>query len=244
MARSRTSSRTSRAQRQKQSRMRLIAVVVVVAVVFVGVMIALSQLGQSESALDLDRSYDEYTQEVDRSEEGVGYAIGDPDAPATLTVFSDFSCPHCYDLSIPIHEIIDEYVPSGDVRVVYKPVAFVNPPYSGPAASAAICAGEQGKFWEMHDQIWVLYEETGPGAYVPANLNTAAQTIGLDQAAFRRCYNDTATVTEIDNVISEAQAKGITGTPTMFLNGEPLPYRGEEVAFTDMANAIEAAAGQ
>lgn len=243
MSRSRSSSRGSRAKRQ-QSRTRLILVVVVVAVVLVGLLIVLSQLGQGETAVALDRDYDVYTQEADRSEDAVGYAIGSPDAPATLVEYSDFSCPHCFDLSVVMHDVIDEYVADGSVRVVFKPISFVNPPYSAPAAAAAVCAGEQGKFWEMHDQIWALYEQTGPGAYVPSNLNSAAQAIGLDTTEFRRCYNDSETASEVTAVITEAQSKGITGTPTMFLNGEPLPYRGAEVAYTDIANAIEAVAGE
>jgi protein-disulfide isomerase len=229
-----------RAQRQRRSRRTILIVgVLVVAVVVVGVVIALTGPGRGAVAA-VDTNYDGLTQEVDRTGEAPGFAIGDPDAPVTLIEYSDFSCPHCHDLSGTIDRLIEEDVAAGDLRIVYKPVSFVNPPYSRPAAQAAICAAEQGKFWEMHDQIWALYNSAGPGAYTQRQLAAAAEAIGLDGGAFRSCFVSSDTSAQVDAVLSEAQVRGINGTPTLYLNGQQFPYRGAETAYADLKAAIEA----
>lgn len=244
MSRSQT---RQRAQERRESRSRrrtqMIIAVVVVAVAVVAILVLLSRPG-ADPAVAVDSSYDGLTQEVLRDELGIGLAIGDPDAPVTLTEYSDFSCPHCADLSVTIHKLIDDYVRDGQLRIVYKPVAFVYPPYSTLAAQAAICAADQGQGWEMADQIWGLYNNTGPGAYTQQQFVTAAGNIGLDTSTFRTCFSSGATSQAVQGVIDEAQSLGISGTPTVYLNGEPLIYRGAEEAYGDFSAAIDQALGQ
>lgn len=232
-----------RTQRQRRGRIFLIVGVLVVAVVIVGAVILLTG-PRSGAVAAVETNYDGLVQQVDRSTgQGPGYAIGDPDAPVTLVVYSDFSCPHCHDLTATIHRLIDEYVPVGQLRVVYKPISFVNPPYSRPAAQAAICAGDQGAFWEMHDQIWAFYENAGPGAYTQRQLAGAAEAIGLDGNAFRSCFVSADTTSQVDAVLAEAQTLGITGTPTLFINGQQVGYRGADTAYADLKAAIETELG-
>ena len=97
----------------------------------------------------------------------LAFAIGNPEARVTVVEYSDFSCPHCNDLSPAIERLIQEYVREGDVRVIYKPVVFVYPERSVPAGlAAAVCAAEQDKFWEMHDAIWEISSSVvGADAY-------------------------------------------------------------------------------
>ncbi len=232
-----------RSQRQRRSRRTFLIVGVLVAAIgVVGIVIALTGPGRGAVAA-VDTNYEGLTQEVDRTGEGPGFAIGDPNAPVTLIEYSDFSCPHCHDLTGAIHQLIDEYVTAGDLRVVYKPISFVNPPYSRPAAQAAICAGEQGKFWEMHDQIWALYDSTGPGAYTQRQLAASAEAIGLDGNEFRSCFVSSDTSSQVDAVLAEAQVRGINGTPTLYINGQQVGYRGADTAYADLKAAIEAELG-
>ena len=58
-----------------------------------------------------------------------------------------------YEIVPTMHQLIQDYVKAGKLRIVYKPVTFVHPPYSNEAAAAAICAAQQGQFMEMYDQI-------------------------------------------------------------------------------------------
>jgi protein-disulfide isomerase len=87
-------------------------------------------------------------------------SLGDPNAPVTIIEFSDFQCPYCrrfWEQTLP--QLKSEYIDTGKVRLVYRdyPLSTIHPG-ALPAAMAAGCANEQGKFWEYHDQI---FEEQG-----------------------------------------------------------------------------------
>jgi protein-disulfide isomerase len=235
---------SSRTQKRRQAQTRLIIIVTIGALLLFGGLVLLSLLPGNTDPISAAADYTGLQQEVIRTDTGLGFAIGDPDAPVTLVDYSDFSCPHCNELAGIIHQLINDYVRSGDLRVIYKPISFVNPPYSGPAAQAAICAGEQGKFWEMHDLIWSLYESAGPGGYTQRALVARAETLDLDIDAFRACYTSSETSRAVTDVLLEAQEKGITATPTLFVNGEEVVYRGADYAYADLAAAIRTNLGE
>lgn len=230
-----------RASRRRRQQTTLIVIIVAAAVILAGLLIFIS-IPRTETASG-NVNYEELTQEIDHSG-ALGFAIGDPDAPVTLEVYSDFSCPHCYSLSSVIHRVIGELAANGQVRVVYKPIAFVNPPYSGPAATAAICAGEQGQFWQMHDQIWALYGQyRSAGAYTRPALFSLAEDLNLDMDAFSTCFDSPETASEVQAVIDEALGMGIYGTPTLLANGQQIYLNNIDTAYDTIKAAIEAAAG-
>ena len=140
----------SKRQRKQRSRMGWwIGGMSVGAVAVAGLMIAISQPG----AVPLEPlDYEGISQTIDQTG-AVGFALGKADSPVTLVEYSDFSCPHCYALAPTIHRLIREYVRDGRLRIVYKPISFVSPPASTLAAQAAVCAGNAGRFWQMHDGI-------------------------------------------------------------------------------------------
>jgi protein-disulfide isomerase len=229
-----------REQRQRQSRIRLIVGVVIVAVVLTGVLILISIPRSSSSAAVAD--YSSFNQAIDDSG-AIGFSIGEDSAPVTVVEYSDFSCPHCYDLSQYIDRLIEEYVSDGSLRIVYKPVSFVNPPYSIPAAQAAVCAAQQGKFWEMQAQIWNLYAAKSPAGYTRPNLLDQAVAIGLDQDTFATCYSSEDTLAQVRGVLDEVQTLGIQGTPTLYVNGQQINYPGPEAFYNQMVSVIEAQTG-
>jgi protein-disulfide isomerase len=241
---SQSSSRQQLKQRRSRRRRQqtiLIVVIVAVAVILAGLLIFISIPRNTTESASGEVNYEELTQEADQAG-ALGFAIGDPNAPATLLVYSDFSCPHCYDLSFVIHRIIGDLATRGQVRVVYKPIAFVNPPYSGPAATAAICAGQQGKFWQMHDQIWTLYGQyRSAGAYTRPALFGLAEDLGLDKDAFSACFDAPETAAEVQAVIDEALGMGIYGTPTLLVNGQQVYLTNIDTAYDTIKAAIEAA---
>jgi protein-disulfide isomerase len=197
---------------------------------------SVAQAGPSRAA----SRYEGLAQSVDETG-AIGFSIGDPQAPVVLVEYSDFSCPHCRNLAPAIEQIVGEYAPSGQVMIVYKPIVFVNPEASVRAGQAAICAARQGQFWEMHDEIWKLYDQGGPSAYTQQQLTDRARGLGLDVDQFTACFEDETTTVALDGVLSEAAALGVVGTPTLFLNDEALPYRGAETAHDDLVQAIESA---
>lgn len=167
-------------------------------------------------------SYEGLFQEVDRSG-AIGIAIGDANAPVTLVEYSDFSCPHCFNLYPVIGQLIDEYASDGRLRVILKPISFVNPPYSAPAAQATLCAAEQSKGWEMIDQIWDIGGTIGLYAYTQEIFEARAGRLGLDVDSFTDCFTSPDSAVDVETVIDEAMASGINGVPAVFINEKSIP---------------------
>ena len=229
-----------RAGNSSRSQLWIIVVVAVVALAIVGGLIALSSRpsvpAQAVEGVDLSG----INQEIVQINDAPGVALGDPNAPVTMVEYSDFSCPHCADLAaIGIGPLIEDFVRPGKLRIVYKPITFVNPPYSRPAAQAFLCAAEQGMGWQMEEQIWGLYQASGAGAYTQRNLVGQAEAIGLDGSQFRSCYVSAETNQSVQDVLTEAQSIGIQGTPTIYVNGQLSDYRGPEAIYGDIKAIIE-----
>lgn len=229
-----------RTQRKRQTQIGLIIGIGAGALLLALVLILLSQKSEpAVAAVD----YTGLNQSVVDLDGAPGLAIGPADAPVTLLEFSDFSCPHCHDLASTMHRIIDEYVRTGNLKLVYVPVSFVNPATSVPAAKAAICAGEQGKFWEMHDQIWAMFDLNGPATYTQSLLTGRANQIGLDQVQFTTCFTSTQVDAQVQAVLTLATARGVNGTPSLFVNDIQVPFTGPDTTYDGLAPAIQAALG-
>lgn len=100
------------------------------------------------------------------------------------------------------------------MRIVFRhfPLAMHN--RAMPAAQAAACAHEQGKFWEYHDKLFANQR-----ALTDENLKQYAVDIGLDAEKFNACYESGKYRNEIQQMMSTGQAAGVTGTPAFFING-------------------------
>ena len=88
-----------------------------------------------------------------------------------------------------------------------------------PAALASLAANEQGKFWEYHDK---LYAEAN---IVPASIDKIAAELGLEQEQFKQAMNSSRIQQIVNNDVAEAGSLGVTGTPTIFINGRKLKQR-------------------
>lgn len=139
--------------------------------------------------------------------------LGAADAKVTIVEFADYQCGYCRKVYPTLRELLSEY--EGKVRLVYRdyPLGGPNPQGMGPSI-AANCAGVQGKYWEMHDQLM------RNGDYSTSGLETAATAAGLDLAAWKDCQaNPQAQVGEIGADFEAGQAAGVNGTPAFFING-------------------------
>jgi protein-disulfide isomerase len=144
---------------------------------------------------------------------GNSYAKGPADAPVTIIEFSDFQCPFCAQAAALVEQVIEAY--PKEVRFVYKNYPLPFHKEAMPAAKAAIAAGKQGKFFEMHDKLFENYRSLSPDYYAKA-----AGEIGLDVEKFKKDMDDPATQALVDAEMKEAQAAGVRGTPTIFINGK------------------------
>lgn len=143
-------------------------------------------------------------------------AHGPADAPVTIVEFADFECPFCGGLFSTLKMI--ELAYPGKVRVVYRhfPLTKIHP-YAQKAAEAAVCAGEQGRFWEMHDSLFRSQRDLGV-----ESLKRRAKELGLDVTAFDVCLDSGRTAARIKEDATDATKAGVRGTPTLFINGRML----------------------
>lgn len=144
------------------------------------------------------------------------------DAPVTLTVFDDFQCPYCARLVPLLDQIIEAY--PGQVRLVFKHFPLRMHKFAQQAAVASLAAREQGRFWEMHDQLFAHYNQLDD-----ALVRELAARIGLDMARFERDLGNTTLAMEIAADLRLGQQAGVRGTPSLFLNGKPVQERTPEV---------------
>jgi protein-disulfide isomerase len=146
--------------------------------------------------------------------------LGSPTAPVTLTCFSDFQCPYCRVAGQLLEAFEGEM--RGKVRVVFKffPLDQTCNPSGGrhplgcKAALAAYCAGIQGRFWPFHDQIFANQETLHERDFL-----SFAQALGLDINAFARCVEDPGSMAGIRKDIDEGIRLGVSGTPSLFIDG-------------------------
>jgi protein-disulfide isomerase len=142
-------------------------------------------------------------------------ARGPADAPIEMIEFSDFQCPFCLKANPTVTQVLNTY---GDrIRFVYRHYPLPNHPNARPAAEAAQCANEQGKFWPYHDQLFAR-----DGRLSDADLKSAASTVGLDVAAFDRCVATHKYKADVDEDIAAGDEAGVTGTPAFYINGRVL----------------------
>jgi predicted DsbA family dithiol-disulfide isomerase len=137
---------------------------------------------------------------------------GPTDAPVQIIVFSDFECHFCAELATVLKRIRAEF--PDKVLVGYRYFPIESHARAVPAAIAAECAAEQGKFWEYHDK---LFAERGDLS--DAVLLNAALAIGLDRDQFVRCQSAGLAREVVENSRKEAEELGLEGAPTIALNG-------------------------
>lgn len=139
---------------------------------------------------------------------------GDPDAPVTIVEFSDYQCPYCKRSNdSAINQINEEYISKGKVRLVFRDYPLPFHKKATPAAVAANCAGEQGKYWEVHD---FLFEDPKTNLDIPTIIDSA-EKLGLDKAKLQACINDKSKETEITKDFKDGQKYGVRGTPSYFI---------------------------
>ncbi|TNF29749.1 MAG: thioredoxin [Deltaproteobacteria bacterium] len=137
---------------------------------------------------------------------------GKKDAKIVITLFSDFQCPFCSRVKAPLAEVEKHY--GDDVAVVFKhfPLSFHKS--AMPASLAALCALEQGKFWELHDQLF-----DNQKALSNDDIKGYAKAVGLDETKFTACFDSAKYKGQIEADMAEGREAGVRGTPTLYING-------------------------
>lgn len=139
--------------------------------------------------------------------------LGDEKAVLTLVEFSDFQCPYCARHVQATYPVLkDQYVAAGKLKYVFFDFPLQNHANAPKAAEAARCAGEQGKFWEMHDHLFANQSQL-----VPSQLRGHADSLGLDAVAFTECLDSGKHAEGIRNDMTEGVRLKVRGTPSFGL---------------------------
>ena len=147
--------------------------------------------------------------------------MGDPNAPVKIIEYSDFQCPYCAKFVTQTEQqLIDAYIATGKVYFEYHSFGEFIGVESGRAAEASYCAGDQEKFWEMHDIIFANQTGENVGAYTDARLTAFAAKIGLDAAKFNECFTTGKYKDQIKQDGIDATQAGIKATPSFTINGK------------------------
>jgi protein-disulfide isomerase/Spy/CpxP family protein refolding chaperone len=141
-----------------------------------------------------------------------GPAKGPANAPVTIVEFSDFECPFCVRAEPTVKQVLDTY--GEKVRLVFKDFPLPNHTRAPKASEAAHCAGDQGKFWEMHEKLFAA----GDKIDVP-DLKAHAREVGLDGAKFDACLDSGEKAKLVQANRKAGEEAGVTGTPAFFVNG-------------------------
>ncbi|WP_224362202.1 DsbA family protein [Hyalangium versicolor] len=149
---------------------------------------------------------------VQKIEIGKAPVKGPDNAPVTIVAWSDFECPFCGRVIPTVQQVEQEY--KGKVRIAFKHQPLPFHANARLAATAAMAAQEQGKFWEMHDKLF-----SNQRALDRASLEKYAQEIGLDVGKFKQALDTDKFKAQIDADSAEGMRVGANGTPTFFING-------------------------
>ena len=154
---------------------------------------------------------------------------GVENAPVTIAVYSDFQCPYCSQVEPVLAQLLAKF--PKEVKIVFKnyPLSFHK--FARSAATAALAAHEQGKYWEFHDRLFENYADLSED-----KILEIARSLKLDMDKFKSKRVDPGIQELINRDMAEAQDNGVTGTPSLFINGKPVKDR----SFEGMQGAVRA----
>jgi len=165
---------------------------------------------QEDQVADMEKQF-ESPMQVDIGDSPVR---GKADAPITIVEFSDYQCPYCSRGAETMDEVLKNY--PDQVKVVFKNLPLSFHQQAKPAAIAALAAGRQGKYWEMHDALFANQQRLGEEDKLFTELATK---IGLNLEKFQKDIKDEVVAKQIEADLAQASKLSIFGTPGYFVNG-------------------------
>jgi len=155
---------------------------------------------------------------------------GPANAPITIVEFSDFECPYCSGLHPTLQRVEAAY--KDKIRIVYRqfPLNAIHP-RAQKAAEASLCANEQGKFWQLHDVMFMDQQKL-----TVDDLKAKAAALSMDAQAFASCLDSGKHAAAIRDSIIEGSKAGVDGTPALFINGR---FLGGNQPYAEIEKIVE-----
>lgn len=152
------------------------------------------------------------------------HALGRDDAPITMVEFTDYECPFCREFhQTTFEKLKTAYIDTGQVRFVSRDMPLPMHQHAIMAAEAARCAGDQGKYWQARHAVMAT-----PGELSAEAIMKAMRSVGADEALVKACLESRKYQPAVQKDLADAQAAGLTGTPSFVLGrGTSDPLRGE-----------------
>ncbi|NJP33663.1 DsbA family protein [Micromonospora thermarum] len=170
---------------------------------------------------------DEFTPPPGANDAGTGVVFGS--GPVTIDLYEDYLCPACKQFQQVSGEAIDQLADEGKTRVVFHPVAYLNrfstTEYSTRSSAASGCAAAGGKFREFTEALFERQPPEGGAGLSDDQLIDIGAEVGLNRDSFGSCVRDDTYDAWTEHVTEEASKAGVTGTPTILVNGQPVADR-------------------
>jgi len=199
---------------------------IVLALVVAAGVVALFALrgGGGEQPVSQPMSVAALNQPADSS---AGIVEGSADAPVTIAEFGDYTCPHCAEFTrVTGRALRQNYVETGKVKWIFYDFPLNQSTNAIPAALAARCAGEQGRYWPMHDLLYANQLQWVRSNDPQGRFEDYAGQAGVgDMDRWKQCYESQKYVPRIMASRAYGDQLGVNATPTIFLNGREVPLR-------------------
>jgi predicted secreted protein with PEFG-CTERM motif len=146
--------------------------------------------------------------------------LGSSNAPITIIEFGDYQCPKCdgwFKNEEPT--IKSNYIDTNKAKLYFVDFPFLGVD-SPIAAQATYCAGDQGKYWEYHDYLYLHQGDIQSGWASTSNLKSFATALGLDTTKFNSCLDSGKYADRVSHNKDIGSANGVQGTPTFFIAGQ------------------------
>ena len=154
---------------------------------------------------------------------------GPADAPVTIVAFGDFECTECAAFELTVAGLQNDN--PGKIRLVSRQMPLSVHEHSREAAEMALCAKDQGRYWELHD--WLFGNQN---ALAPEKILAAAPSLGIDPDVLKGCFDAKAHAAEIEADLGIMSQLGVHTTPTVLVNGRLLVG---DVAITTLKSVVE-----
>jgi protein-disulfide isomerase len=197
------------------------------------------------------RTLDEASHGAEGVTRGVGQygvaTIGDPSAPVHFVMFSDYACPHCQDYhETDMSRIITNLVLTGQATFGMVMVTGTGGAFSNTASQAALCAGEQGAYWEMNEELFRLARSRNlDSAFSLSQISQSADQMGLDGQTLVNCVASNKYARFMTEFNTFANDVGVTGTPSVAVSyGDSGQWQQVDRGYDFLAQLAEAAQSQ
>lgn len=201
------------------------AVIVGIVIVLVGIFLLTGDKADKNSN----------TSNSSNSKAATNHVMGEGSTGVKLIEYGDYQCPYCAAYYPTVEAVVEEYKDKITFQFIHFPLPNLHQ-NAFAAARAAEAAGMQGKFWEMHDQLYSNADPNGASGWVASNapttfFNQFAKNIGLDVTKFQEDSNSSAANNAVNADMTKGNKAEVEATPTFILDGKKVTIENTPEAF-------------